>query len=60
MTLGSYSGRNGWGGGLKNLESLARFGLDVVEVDCRSWELDQEEHSFFPNYSEVCADSNAN
>src|ERR1043165_6108244 len=30
----------------------------MAEVDCKSLELDQEEHSFFPNYFEVCVDSN--
>ena len=33
------------------------FEPDVAGVDCRSLELDQEEHSFFPNYFEVCVDS---
>lgn len=32
------------------------FEPDVAEVNCRSWELDPEEHSFFLNYFEACVD----
>ena len=30
----------------------------MEEVDCKSLELDPEEHSFFLDYFEVCVDSN--
>ena len=29
------------------------FEPGMAEVDCKSLELDQEEHSFFPDYSEA-------
>lgn len=32
----------------------------MLEVDCRSWELDPEKHSFFRNYFEVCVDFDVN
>ena len=36
-----------------NLEPQMNFEPDMEEVEYRSLELDQEEHSFFPNYSEA-------
>ena len=32
------------------------FESDMAEVDYKSLELDQEEHSFFPDYFKVCVD----
>lgn len=56
LTSGILNGK-GFESAQEIWEPPTTFEPDVAEVDCRSYELEPKEHSFFPNYFYVCVNS---